>query len=150
MARGLFILTEQTMRIRTMLMAVFVAGGLAAPMHAQDTTHKPGGLNKVAHDVSKNVKKAGRDTKAEVKRDASKAHASLTKAGNDTKETAGEVTGIHKVGGDVGKAAKSVSHTSKKAGAQAKHSVKKSASKAHHELTKTGKAAKDSLKTKKP
>jgi hypothetical protein len=133
-----------------MLAAVLVAGGLAAPLHAQDTTHKPGGLNKVAHDVSKTVKKAGRDTKAEVKRDASKAHTSLTKAGNDTKEAAGEVTGVHKVGGDVGKAAKSVSHTSKKAGAQAKHAVKKSASKAHHKLTKAGKAAKDSLKAKKP
>jgi hypothetical protein len=138
------------MRIRTMLIAVLVAGGLAAPLHAQDTTHKPGGLNKVAHDVSKAAKKAGRDTKAEVKRDASKAHATLTKAGNDTKEAAGEVTGVHKVGGDVGKAAKAVSHTSKKAGAQAKHAVKKSASKTHHELTKAGKAAKDSLKAKKP
>ena len=41
---------------------VFVTALLAtmsAAAAAQDTTHKPGGLNKVAHDVSKTAKKAG-------------------------------------------------------------------------------------------
>jgi hypothetical protein len=116
-------------------------------MHAQDTTaQKPGGLNKVAHDVSSTMKKAGRDTKAEVHRDASKTHSALTDAGNKTKTEAGDVTGIHTVGGDVGKAAKSVSSTSKKAGAEAKHSVKQAASATHDSLTKAGKSAKDDAK----
>jgi len=124
---------------------------MIAPLRAQDTTtKKPGGLNKVAHDISKTMKKAGRDTKAEVKRDASKTHQALTKAGNDTKTAAGEVTGIHKVGGDVGKAAKKVSGVSKKTGAKAKHTVKHAKAAAHADLTKAGKAAKDSVKTKTP
>jgi hypothetical protein len=58
----------------------------ALPLRAQDTSsHKPGGLNKVAHNVSNTMKKAGRDTKAEVHRDASKTHNALTDAGNNTK-----------------------------------------------------------------
>jgi hypothetical protein len=137
------------MRIHTMVVAAVIAGALAAPLHAQDTTaKKPGGVNKVAHAVSSTVKKAGRDTKAEVKRDASKSHDALTTAGNDTKTTLGKATGIHKVGGDVGAAAESVSSASKKAGRGAKKDLKKSTSEAHSELTKTGKAIKDS--TKKP
>jgi hypothetical protein len=135
------------MKISYMLAAVIAAGALAAPLHAQDTTaKKPGGINKVAHDVSATAKKAGRDTKAEVHRDASKAHAALTKAGNDTKTAAGNATGIHKVGGTVGKAAKSVSKTSKKAGRAAKSSVKKVSSSAHDSLTKAGKSAKAQVK----
>jgi hypothetical protein len=96
--------------------------------------------------VSKTLKKAGRDTKAEVRRDAAKAHNGLTDAGNKTKEVAGEVTGIHKVGGDVGKAAKAVSHESKKAGAKAKHGVKHAKADAHKTLTKSGKDAKEEVK----
>lgn len=118
----------------------------AAPLHAQDTTtHKPGGLNKVAHDVSKASKKAGRDTKAEVHRDASKAHQTLKKAGNDTKAQLKKTTGYttpapspeHKPGG-VNKVARQVSHASKTAGAHAKHSVKHAASQTHDSLTKAG------------
>jgi hypothetical protein len=132
-----------------MFLAAVLAGAIAAPIHAQDTTaKKPGGVNKVAHDVSATMKKAGRDTKAEVKRDASKTHDALTTAGNDTKTAAGNATGIHKVGGDVGAAAQSVSHASKKAGAGAKNDLKKTTSDAHNELTTAGKAVKDS--TKKP
>jgi len=122
-------------------------GAFALPLHAQDTTgKKPGGLNKVAHDVSSTVKKAGRDTKAEVHRDASKAHDALTTAGNDTKTAAGNATGVHKVGGDVGKAAKSVSSASKTTGRKVKHSVKKASSAAHDSLTKAGKSAKEQAK----
>jgi len=129
-----------------MWMAALSVAGVAmfAPM---STAQAQGGLNKVAHDVSKTMKKAGRDTKAEVKRDASKTHSALTKAGNDTKTAAGEVTGIHKVGGDVGKAAKKVSGVSKKTGAKAKHTVKHAKAAAHADLTKTGKAIKDTVKT---
>lgn len=135
------------MRIRTMWAAALVLGAAVAPLKAQDTTEKkPGGLNKVAHNVSKTLKKAGRDTKAEVKRDASKAHGALTDAGNATKTAAGNATGIHKVGGDVGKVARKVSHGSKKAGASAKHAVKDAKADAHAKLTKTGKDAKEQAK----
>lgn len=119
-----------------------MAGAFTAPLHAQ----KPGGLNKAAHDVSKTLKKAGRDTKAEVKRDAGKAHGALTKAGNKTKTAAGDVTGIHKVGGDVGKAAKAVSGASKRTGAKAKHTVKHAKASAHKKLTKAGKKTKEAVK----
>src|SRR3954470_24962639 len=113
-----------------MMAELFSLGVCALPAHAQ------GGLNKVAHDVSSTVKKAGRDTKAEVHRDADKTHNALKDAGNDTKTAAGNATGIHKVGGDVGKAAKKVSHVSKKTGAKAKHAVKDAKADAHKELTK--------------
>jgi hypothetical protein len=136
------------MRIRYMLAATIVAGAIAAPVHAQDTTaKKPGGVNKVAHDASKTVKKAGQDTKAEVHRDASTAHQDLTTAGNKTKEVAGNATGIHKIGGSVGAAAESVSHASKEAGAKAKHAIKKTGSDAHDDLSKVGKDAKKDVKS---
>ena len=135
------------MRNKALWIVVLGLGALTAPLHAQDTTgKKPGGLNKVAHNVSKTMKKAGRDTKAEVKRDASKTHAALTDAGNDTKTAAGNATGIHKVGGDVGKAARKVSSVSKKTGAKAKHGVKKVASATHDSLTKAGKSTKEAAK----
>lgn len=135
---------------------VFVTALLAtmsAAAAAQDTTHKPGGLNKVAHDVSKTAKKAGKDTKAEVKRDASKTHAALTDAGNGTKSTLKKTTGYttpspspeHKPGG-LNKVARDVSHASKKTGAHVKHATKKEASEAHKALTKTGKDAKEEVK----
>src|SRR4051812_9651357 len=108
------------MKIHTMMVAALSLSALVAPLRSQEPEpKKPGGLNKVAHDVSKTMKKAGRDTKAEVKRDASRTHSALTDAGNKTKEVAGDATGIHKVGGDVGKAARSVSSKSKKTGAKA-------------------------------
>jgi hypothetical protein len=135
------------MKIRTMMVAALSLGVFVAPLRAQEPeAKKPGGLNKVAHNVSKTLKKAGRDTKAEVKRDASKAHNALTDAGNKTKEVGGEVTGIHKIGGDVGKAAKSVSHASKKTAAKAKHGVKHAKADIHKDLTKSGKTAKEEVK----
>src|SRR5678815_2413180 len=108
------------MRITMVLATAVVLGAIAAPLKAQDTAAtKPGGVNKVAHDVSKTVKKAGRDTKAEVHRDASKTHQVLTKAGNDTKRELKHTTGVtskspdaqHKPGG-LNKLARDVSHTS--------------------------------------
>jgi hypothetical protein len=122
---------------------------------AQDTqdAHKPGGLNKVAHDVSATAKKAGRDTKAEVKRDASKTHNALTDAGNDTKATLKKATGVkapqsHQPGG-LNKVARDISKTSKKAGSAAKGTVKDAKSDAHGSMTETGKSIKDTtLKTK--
>lgn len=148
------------MRIRTSLttLAIFTALATVAPLaHGQqahpDTGKKPGGLNKVAHDVSKTMKKAGRDAKAETKRASSRSHQALTKAGNDTKAELKRTTGItsktpdstHKPGG-LNKVARDVSHASKKAGAQAKHAVKKEAAHAHHATTKAGKEVKEDVK----
>jgi hypothetical protein len=131
---------EKQMRAKMMWVAALSLGMFALPAQAQT-------LKKVAHDVSSTVKKAGRDTKAEVHRDASKAHNALTDAGNDTKKAAGDATGIHKVGGDVGKAARKVSHASKKAGRSTRKSVNSAKSDAHASLTKTGKDAKKEVKT---
>ena len=47
----------------------------------------PGGLNKVARNISKTSKKAGRDTKAEKNRVKSKAHGAATEAGKSMKDT---------------------------------------------------------------
>lgn len=147
------------MRIGMILATAVVLGAIGVPLKAQDTTTKPGGLNKVAHNVSKTMKKAGRDTKAEVHRDASKTHHTLTKAGNDTKAELKRTTGVttkspssnHKPGG-VNKLARDVSHTSKTVGAKTKHTVKHAASSAHQDLTKAGKNAKEAVKdsVKKP
>ena len=145
------------MRFRHAVAAIVTFGALAAhavPAAAQDTTHaKPGGLNKVARNISKTAKKAGRDTKAEIKRASSGAHRALKANGIAAKETMKDATGIttpapdsaHKPGG-LNKLARDVSHTSKKTGAKAKHAVKKTASRTHSELTKAGKAVKDTLK----
>jgi hypothetical protein len=138
---------DMKIRIYYLAAVALAAGAFTAPLHAQDTTgKKPGGLNKVAHDVSKTAKKAGRDTKAEVHRDASTAHQDLRKAGNETKTVAGNATGIHKVGGSVGAAAQDVSHAGKEAGAKTKHALKSTAADAHGDLTKAGKAVKDTIK----
>jgi hypothetical protein len=133
--------TEMEMRFKTLWMVAFSLGVFALPARAQGT------LNKVAHDVSSTVKKAGRDTKAEVHRDADKAHNALTDAGNSTKAAAGNATGVHKVGGDVGKAAHKVSHSSKKVGRSARKDMNSAKSQAHKDLTKSGKDAKKEVKT---
>src|SRR3954468_203742 len=141
------------MKIRMLLATAVVLGAIGAPLRAQDTAAtKPGGLNKVAHNVSKTMKKAGRDTKAEVHRDASKTHQTLTKAGNNTKAELKRTTGVtqssdpnHKPGG-VNKLARDVSHTSKSVGAKTKHTVKHAAGDVHQDLTKTGKHAKEVVK----
>ena len=124
-------------QIRFTIAAALMSCALAIPLKAQDTTVK-----KVAHNVSSTVKKAGRDIKAEAKRDASGAHRALKANGNAAKDEAHEVTGIDTMPGPVNKAARSVSHTSKTVGADAKHTVKKASSTAHHQLKKTGNEAK--------
>jgi hypothetical protein len=142
------------MLIKHVLAFGIAAGLVAAPLAAQDTTaKKPGGLNKVAHDVSKTMKKAGQDTKAEVKRASSGAHRALKANGNAVKREAKETTGIttktpdstHKPGG-LNKVARDVSHASKETGAKAKHAVKKTASAAHKEATEAGKSTKEAVK----
>jgi nitrogenase molybdenum-iron protein alpha/beta subunit len=122
---------------------------------AQQEEHKPGGLNKVAHDVSNTSKKAGRDTKAEVKRAGSKAHNELTDAGNETKTVLKKTTGIkgsqsHQPGG-LNKVARNISNTSKRAGSDVKAEKNRVKSKAHGAATEAGKSVKDTvLKGKQP
>lgn len=123
------------------------------PARAQDTT-KPGGLNKVAHDVSNTMKKAGRDSKAELKRDGSKAHGSLQNAGNETKTVLKKTTGIHgshnKHPGGLNKVAHDISNTSKRAASDTKAEVRRDKAKLHAEATETGKSIKDTTLKRKP
>lgn len=133
---------------------------LASSAAAQEPTpepKKPGGLNKIARDISKESKKAGRQLKENVKDVSSDAHIALKKAGNDTKAESKRVTGYtaqtpdetHKPGG-LNKLARDISSSSKKIGARWKNSVKSGASSTHAALTDAGKEAKDTLKTIKP
>jgi len=145
-----------TSKLRFALCAAAFTVFAAGTAGAQDTSsHKPGGLNKVAHNVSNTLKKAGRDTKAEVHRDASKTHNALTDAGNGTKTALKKTTGIHgshnKHPGGLNKVAHDISNTSKKAGSEAKGEVKDAKSEAHGALTEKGKSVKDTtLRNAKP
>jgi len=139
-------------RIAALAAALSLYG--AATAGAQQDEHKPGGLNKVAHDISKTSKKAGQDTKAEVKRDASKTHNGLTDAGNETKTVLKKTTGIkapqsHQPGG-LNKVARDVSNTSKKAGSDAKGDLKQAKGAAHGASTEAGKSMKDTVLKSKP
>jgi methyl-accepting chemotaxis protein len=121
------------------------------PARAQDTSkHKPGGLNKVAHDVSSTVKKAGRDTKAEVKRDAGTTHGALQDAGNGTKTVLKKTTGIkgstNAHPGGLNKVARDISNTSKRAASDAKAKKNLVKSKAHATATDAGKEIKEAPK----
>jgi hypothetical protein len=120
----------------------------ALPVRAQE--NKPGGLNKVARDVSNTTKKAGRDTKAEVHRDASRTHNALKDAGNNTKTVLKKTTGIHGSHnahpGGLNKVAHDISNTSKRAGSDIKAEKNRVKSKAHGEATETGKRLKEEAK----
>ena len=135
---------RHTLRLALAVTALsLVAAGSA---RAQED-HKPGGLNKVAHDVSSTMKKAGRDTKAEVHRDASRTHNTLKDAGNETKTFLKKTTGIHgshnKHPGGLNKVAHDVSNASKHAASDVKGNVKEAKSDAHATLTERGKSLKD-------
>src|SRR3954468_16732943 len=106
------------MRIQYALTIAGLSALLAAPASAQSPV-------KTAVDETHHVlQKTGKAVKQGAKDAGSATHHELKKAGNATKTTLGNATGIHTVGGDVGNAAKSVSHTSKKIGRKAKHGVK--------------------------
>jgi gas vesicle protein len=128
------------MRIQYLLAVAGLSVLLAAPAMAQDPIKKVGDQT---HHV---LKKTGNAVKQGAKDVGSATHHTLKKAGNATKAELGDATGIHTVGGEVGKAARSVSHTSKTVSAKAKHGVKKHASKAHNDLTAAGKDAKAEVK----
>ena len=136
-----------------------VAGAVALfaalPARAQDTSsHKPGGLNAVAHNVSKTAKKAGRDTKAEVHRDASATHNALTDAGNGTKTVLKKTTGIkgstNAHPGGLNKVAHDISNTSKKAASDTKAEKNRVKSNVHGATTEAGKSIKDTTLKGKP
>lgn len=141
-------------QLRHLVAAAALAFGAPLVARAQDTAHKPGGLNKVAHDVSNTAKKAGRDTKAEVKRDAGKTHQTLKHAGNETKTELKKTTGIKgsqsKHPGGLNKVAREVSGTTKHAARHAKAEKNKVKSSAHGALTETGKSIKDTTLKGKP
>lgn len=141
------------MHIRYALVATALSLFTVVSAQAQDA-HKPGGLNKVARDVSKTAKKAGSDTKAEVKRDAGKTHQTLKHAGNETKTTLKKTTGIHgsnsKHPGGLNKVARDVSKTSKRAASDTKAEKNRVKSNAHGALTETGKSIKDTTLKGKP
>ncbi len=118
--------------------------GLSALLGASAAAQEP--VKKTADETHHVLKKTGNAVKQGAKDAGSAAHHTLKKAGNATKADLGNATGIHTVGGEVGKAAKAVSHTSKTVGAKAKHGVKKHASQAHNDITKAGKDAKAELK----
>jgi Skp family chaperone for outer membrane proteins len=149
---------EDADMIKQMRYAILAAGlslfaGSAAGAQAAEE-HKPGGLNKVAHDVSRTAKRAGRDTKAELKRGSSKTHNALTDAGNNTKAELKRATGIkapqsHEPGG-LNKVARDISKTSKKAGSDAKAEKNRVKSDVHGGLTETGKSVKDTTLKAKP
>jgi hypothetical protein len=137
-------------RIAALAAALSLYGSATAATAGAQDANKPGGLNKVAHDISKTSKKAGRDIKAETKRAGSKAHNELTDAGNATKKTLKKATGIkapqsHQPGG-LNKVARDISKTSKKAGRDTKAETKRAASKTHNTLTDAGNETKTVLK----
>ncbi|HEY2067180.1 MAG TPA: hypothetical protein VGG84_14590 [Gemmatimonadaceae bacterium] len=123
--------------------AVAAALSLFAAASARAQDNKPGGLNKVAHDVSSTVKKAGRDTKAEVKRDAGTTHHALQDAGNNTKTALKKTTGIKgsqsKHPGGLNKVARNISSAGKTVGRSARAEKDRAKSSAHGTLTETGK-----------
>ena len=127
------------MRIHNALTILGLSALLAAPAGAQS-------IKKVGDATHHVLKKSGRAIKQGAKDAGSATHHTLTKAGNATKTTLGNATGIHKIGGDVGKAAQGVSHTSKRLSRSAKHSIKHKKASVHSALTKSGKDAKATIK----
>lgn len=127
------------MRIHKLLATVALGALFAVPAHAQT-------IKKIGAEVHHDLKTAGNDIKGAAKDAGSATHHTLKKAGNETKETLGNATGIHKVGGDVGKVARKVSHGEKKMARHAKHSLKRDKAEAHGDLTREGKDAKATIK----
>jgi hypothetical protein len=127
------------MRIHYLIVVAGLSAALAAPVAAQS-------IKSVGDDIHHTLKTAGNDAKGGAKDVGGATHHVLQKAGNGTKTELGNATGIHKVGGTVGAAAKGVSHAGKKLGRSAKHSVKKHKAQAHAALTKSGNDTKADLK----
>ena len=128
------------MKIKLALAMVGLSAVLAVPATAQSV------IKKVGDETHHVLQKTGKGIKEDAKAVGGTTHHELKAAGNATKTTAGNVTGIHKIGGSVGKAAQGVSHTGKKLSRKAKHGIKKGKADAHADLTKSGKDAKGVVK----
>lgn len=130
---------------------LIIAGAIAAlavtagPVRAQDTTHASG-VQKAGAAVHHTLKKAGNAVKRDAKKAGSATHQALRKTGNAAKTEAGDVTGIHKVGGTVGHAAQSVSRSGMSVARSAKYTVKSTKAGVHHDLQKAGDSTKAAIK----
>lgn len=138
-----------TFRYSMAVAALSVMTAVATPAQ-QPPAKKPGGLNAVAHNVSKTVKKAGRDSKAEIKRFGSKAHIAAKDAGNDTKQFLSRTTGIKgsqkENPGGLNKVARDFSSTMKKAARDTRDEKNRVKAKAHAKATDAGKTVKEAVK----
>ncbi len=133
------------MRIYKLLItgAVF---GLAAAAFPAAARAQEGTLHKTGAAVHHTLKKTGNAVKRDAKKAGSATHQTLRTAGNKTKTVAGDVTGVHKVGGSVGAAAQKVSHVGKSAARSTKAGVKSSKAAVHHDLQKMGDSTKAAVK----
>jgi hypothetical protein len=131
------------MRVQRYLITVAIGALLTVPAGAQS-------IKKIEAKTHHELKDAGNGIKAGAKMAGSETHQALRKAGNGTKTVLGNATGIHKVGGDVGKSARAFSRGGKKVARSAKHHLKRSKAAAHGELTTAGKDAKAAIKPDKP
>jgi hypothetical protein len=133
------------MRIHTVLIAGAAAALVftARAARAQDSTSSVKKAGAAVHHV---LKKTGNAAKRDVKKVGSATHQSLRTVGNKTKTAAGEVTGIHKVGGTIGGAAQAASRAGKSVGRSAKHTLKSSKAAVHHDLQKAGDSTKAAIK----
>ena len=133
------------MRLHALLIAgaIGVFGFAAGTAHAQDTTSS---VKKAGAAVHHTLKKTGNAVKQDAKKVGSATHQALRTTGNKTKTAAGDVTGVHKVGGTVGNAAQSVSRTGKRVARSAKHAVKSGKAAVHHDLQKAGDSTKAAIK----
>jgi hypothetical protein len=127
------------MRVQRFLITAVLGALLAAPAGAQS-------IKKISSEAHHELQKAGKGIKEGAKDAGSATHHVLTDAGNGTKTALGNATGIHKVGGSVGKAAQSFSRHGKKLARKAKHGLKHGKAVAHGDLTKEGKDAKAAIK----
>jgi hypothetical protein len=127
------------MRVQRFLITAALGALLAAPAGAQS-------IKKISSETHHELQTAGKDIKQGAKDAGSATHHALKEAGNGTKTALGDATGIHKVGGSVGKAARSFSRHGKKLARKAKHGLKHDKAVAHSDLTKAGKDAKASIK----
>ena len=113
------------MRIYKLLITGAVFGlavaAFPAAARAQDST-----LHKAGAAMHHTLKKTGNAVKRDAKKERERDPPTLRAAGNKTKTVAGNVTGVHKVGGSVGAAAQKVSRVGKSAARSTKAGVKSS------------------------
>ncbi len=120
--------------------------GLAVAASPATALAQEGTLHKTGAAVHHTLKKSGNAVKRDAKKVGSATHQTLRAAGNKTKTVAGNVTGIHKVGGSAGAAAQKVSHVGKSAARSTKAGVKSSKAAVHHDLQKMGDSTKTAVK----